>query len=158
MKYLLLFIYCFFATGFFALLLRVPKRFLVWCSLNGAGGYLFYTLAHAWLPETSLCYFSATLFMVLASEILARQLKTLSTIFVTTALIPLVPGLGLYRTMRALVENDLGAAASEGTATMIAILAMAAALAVGPFLVRLFVKRSAYARPEALSRGDSQSS
>lgn len=158
MAYLLLFIYCFFATGFFALLLRVPRRFLVWCSLNGAFGYLFFTIIRAWLPETALCYFLATLLMVLASEILARQLKTLSTIFATTALIPLVPGLGLYRTMRALVENDLGAAASEGTATMIAILAMAAALAVGPFLVRLFLKRSAYARSEALSRGDSQSS
>lgn len=143
MRYFLLFFYCFFATGCFALLLRVPRRFLLWCSLTGAFGYLIFLISEITLSEPVFSYFLATLLIELASEILARRLKTLSTLFVTTALIPLVPGLGLYRTMYALVQNDLSGAASEGASTMIAILAMAAALAVGPFLVKLFWRKKA---------------
>ncbi len=53
-----------------------------------------------------LSNFYGALGLALASEILARKCKTPVTTFLVCALIPLVPGGGMYRTMLAAIRGD----------------------------------------------------
>ena len=45
----------------------------------------------------------------LGAQIAARRLKMIATVFVTIAILPLVPGVGLYRAMSALAMGDMAA-------------------------------------------------
>ena len=58
--------------------------------------------------------FMAALLVSLMSEILARKLKQPATVFVIPGIILLVPGLGMYKTMLYLVQNDYANAVAKG--------------------------------------------
>ncbi|HEX3025801.1 MAG TPA: threonine/serine exporter family protein [Clostridia bacterium] len=66
--------------------------------------------------------------MAVLSEILARVMKMPATIFMIPAIIPLVPGVGLYQTMMFLVQQQDNQAAKTGTTTLLSIVAMAMAM------------------------------
>ncbi len=73
------------------------------------------------------------------SELAARWQKMPATVFVTTAIIPIVPGIGLYQTMLKIVEQKVeqkyDQAAALGSSTLSAIGLMALALALSTLLV-----------------------
>ena len=69
----------------------------------------------------------------------ARFLKMATTTFVTVAVIPLVPGLGIYRTMQFLVQNDYQAAVQIGVPTLLAAGTIALAIAINTFLIKMFL-------------------
>ncbi|HOW23980.1 MAG TPA: threonine/serine exporter family protein [Sedimentibacter sp.] len=52
------------------------------------------------------------------------------TIFIFPAIIPIVPGFGLYETMLAFVQNDILSALEIGADTILNIVAMATAMAL----------------------------
>lgn len=53
-----------------------------------------------------LCHVFATVALSLLSELAARIFKQPVTIFVIPGIIPIVPGLGMYRGMAAIIENN----------------------------------------------------
>ena len=112
---------CGLAAFFFALLLNQPRNTMIHSSLIAGLGYAVFLL----LNKGTLGYFFATLFIGIACEVCARIMKRVSTLFITSALIPLVPGVGLYRTMRYLVEGDFPMAVTCGTETLLGICAIA---------------------------------
>lgn len=61
--------------------------------------------------ETAAMFIGA-LVAALGAQIAARRLKMIATVFVTIAILPLVPGVGLYRAMSALATGDMMAGAS----------------------------------------------
>jgi uncharacterized membrane protein YjjB (DUF3815 family) len=63
-------------------------------------------------------------------EIFARRFKMPATIFIFPAIIPIVPGLGLYETMLAFVQNDILSALEIGADTIFNIVSMAIAMAL----------------------------
>jgi uncharacterized membrane protein YjjB (DUF3815 family) len=69
-------------------------------------------------------------------EIAARLMKMPATTFITTSVIVLVPGFGLYKTMLYLVQGAYSQAGSEGTITILAIGSMALAIALGSLFFR----------------------
>lgn len=137
-QYILTFIFCLLATIFFAVLQKSPKRFIAYSALLGAVGYVVFLVLKNHVSQL-FGYFVATLLISIGAEILARVLKTPASIFMTPAVIPLVPGMGLYKTMLALVGQDVALAAREGSATMLIISVMAGAIALNSFFVRMFV-------------------
>ena len=58
----------------------------------------------------------------------------IATVFVTIAILPLVPGLGLYRAMSALATGDMSLAASMAAHTMALILMIALGIGLGSAL------------------------
>lgn len=120
-------IYCFLATWFFALLMNSPKKVLVYSSLIAAIGYTSY-LFFINLGEVRLGFFFGTLIIVFLGELLARLIKMPATIFIFPAVIPMVPGLGLYQTMLAFVQDNIFGALKVGVDTIINIGAMAIAM------------------------------
>lgn len=122
------FLFCIPATAFFAFLFRVPRRAIALCAVLGGLGYLIYDCTAPLLASPVAGYFLGTLFMAICGEILARVMKMPATIFVIPAIIPLVPGVGMYNTMLYLIEGQGHQALETGTDTLLAIIAMAMAL------------------------------
>jgi uncharacterized membrane protein YjjB (DUF3815 family) len=103
----------------------------LWASANGGAlGWTAYKLLAVHF-DSVLPYFIATLILSIFSEIMSRVLKQPATVFLTIALLPLVPGAGIYYTMRAFVDQDMAAFATQGANT----LSIAAMLALGILMI-----------------------
>ncbi|MDK2810897.1 MAG: hypothetical protein PWR27_1606, partial [Petroclostridium sp.] len=74
------------------------------------------------------------------SEFFARQFKMPVTIFLTSGIIPLVPGAGLYYTMLELVQNNYAAAISKGVETIFIAGSIAVAIAISSSLFKKRIK------------------
>lgn len=120
------------ATLCFCPLLHVPGRAVVPASLLGAAAYGGYLLLHDKLGAGEVwSLFLASVAVAVLCDLLARRMRMIATIFLCVALIPLVPGLGLYRTMRALLLGEYRAALGVGLQTLFAIGAIALGAAIG---------------------------
>ncbi len=123
------------STGFCIIFnIRQPKRIL-FASLGGGLAWAIYLLA---APSGSdlFCYFAATIGLSVYAEVMARLFKCPATEFLLVALIPLVPGGGIYHTMEYCIQGDTAAFLETGLHT----LGIAASLAVGILLVSSVVR------------------
>lgn len=128
---------CFFAALSFSLLVRQPKGSMLISGVIAVAGYSVFLL----MNQTTLAYFAATLVIGVSCEICARIMKRAATLYVTGAIIPLVPGVGLYNTMRAMVEGDYHQAVTTGAAAILGICAIALAITTTSVLFNAFGSR-----------------
>ena len=135
------FLSCTAAVIFYSLLMNSPKQLIKYTAVISGLGYVIYNIFRYFADSEILGCFAATLFIAISGEILARIKKTPSTIFVFPAIIPLVPGIGLYQTMLKLVQNDYGAALTKGVQTVFIAGAMAVAVAIINVLARFIIPR-----------------
>ena len=122
-------IYCFIATFFFAQIMNAPRKSLIYSSLTASTGYALYKLCII-SERPILGFFLGTCIIAVIGEILARKLKMPATIFIFPSIIPIVPGLGLYETILAFVQNDIQEALETGASTILSIGSMAIAMAL----------------------------
>ena len=118
------------ASFFFSLLFNQPRKTIpvsASIALIGYGIFMF-------LNQTTVGFFFSTLFMAIACEIAARLMKKATPIFLVTAIIPIIPGVGLYRTVRYIVEGNYSMAAHTGTDALLGILAVALAITFSSLL------------------------
>lgn len=130
------------ASFFFSVLFNIRRENLIYAALGGGLGFLAYEtfLILGMSHNTSL--FLAAISFATYSEIMARIRKTTDTTFAISALIPLVPGKGMYLTMMAIINNEAAIAVNTGLAT----LTDATLLAVGIIFVSTIVKLTRNAR------------
>ena len=128
-KLILEIIYCFIASLFFALIMNAPKKTLILSSLTASLGYLVYIFCID-QGNIKLGFFLGTTVVAFMGEIYARKLKMPATIFIFPGVIPIVPGLGLYQTIFALVQDDIPLALETGVNTILNIGSMAVAMAM----------------------------
>lgn len=122
-------IYCFIATCFFALIMNSPKKVIPISSFIASIGYMIYFICVN-SNQTMIGFFLGTLIIALFGETCARLFKMPATIFIFPAIVPIVPGLGLYQTMLAFVQDDISSALEIGVGTILNIGAMAIAMAL----------------------------
>jgi uncharacterized membrane protein YjjB (DUF3815 family) len=122
-------IYCFVASLFFALVMNSPKKTLLYSSIIASVGYLIYLIFVKFNSPKS-GFFFGTLIIAFLGEMCARLLKMPATIFIFPAIVPIVPGLGLYQTILALVQNDIPSALEIGVTTFLNIGSMAISMAI----------------------------
>ncbi len=96
----------FISTIGFSILFHVQKKHLLICGTVGALGWCIYLLGEHKDFSIILSTFLASLLVTQASYLLAKRLKTPITVFLIPGIIPLVPGLTLYRTMYSLMTSD----------------------------------------------------
>ena len=130
------FISSFLASVGFAILFNIRKRKILIAGLVGGIGGLTYSILLIVGKSTFLALFVASIVISLSSEICARRFKTPSTTFLVCALIPLVPGGGMYYTMLEIVQDNLNGALVRGIDTV----AQACSIAVGCILVSSLMK------------------
>lgn len=132
------------ASLFFAYLFHAPKRCLFSSSLIGMVGYLVYMLFVDFVAGSVGGAFAASIVIALLSEAAARIQHAPATIFTSVAVIPLVPGGGLYETMFYIVRSDYINAVSRGAETIF----VAGCIALAIALVTSFTQKKS-SSPEA---------
>lgn len=118
----------FIATWFFALVMNAPRKSLIYSSFIAAIGYFVYSMCVNYNQQL-IGFFLGTLIISLLGELCARKIKMPATIFIFPAVVPIVPGLGLYQTMLEFAQNDIYEALLIGVKTLLNIGAMAIAIA-----------------------------
>ena len=125
---------CGVAAAAFSVLLHQPWRTIPVSSVIAVAGYALFLL----LEKTTLAYFLATLFIGICCEICARVMKRTATLFLTGAIVPLVPGVGLYNTMLYVVAGDYGNAVHTGAATVLGLCGIALAITMSSVIFSSF--------------------
>ena len=124
----------------FAIFMHAPKRAWLPASAIGGVAYALYWLLLKVGLYAPMAIFIGALLGSLMGQYLARRMQMIATIFVLLAMIPLVPGLGLYRCMRYLAQELYSAGADAGVRAMVDIVMIALGIAVGSYVFRLFVR------------------
>lgn len=127
-------LYAFLSCAAFAVFFNVRLKWIPVASLGGALGWFVY-LVLEW-PSDVPEYFAATVAIAVYAEVMARVCRVPVTLFLTTAILPLVPGGGMYYTMKYCVSGDAQMFVETGIHT----LALAGAIALGIVLVTSLVR------------------
>ena len=131
----------FVGTFGFAIFMHAPKRAWLPASAIGGAAYTLYWLLLQFSMYEPMAMFLAALVGSMLGQYCARRMQMIASIFVLLAMIPLVPGLGLYRCMHYLAQEMYGAGADAGVRAMVDIVMIALGLAVGSFIFRLIANR-----------------
>lgn len=127
-NFLYAFLFSFLATAAFGILFQAPRKSLVTSGIIGAVGWVIFVFLRFYLEHNSFyANFLATIFIALSSEFVARVFKQPVTVYVLPGIIPLVPGLGMYRGMTKIIEKNYDA----GMDTLLTAGTDAAAIALG---------------------------
>ncbi len=126
----------FFGTLGFAWLVHAPRRSWIPSGLIAVLVYLFYRLLALIGAAEPLAVFCGAFLGSLAGQLCARKLKMISTVFLMASVVPVVPGLGLYRMMASFGQGQTALGADLGVQAMIIIAMTALGLAMGSFLDR----------------------
>lgn len=129
-------LYAFIATFGFCILFNIRGKNLFYTSLGGGVTWFFYLYADHFSSSNIFALFIASIVAGIYSEIMARVLKSPVTTFSICAIIPLVPGGGMYNTMLQLIQGNVNNSLTTGLAT----LSSAGAIAVGILLASSFTK------------------
>ncbi len=106
-EYLITVITAIFGTLGFAILFKVkPQSFVHVCILGAACHSIYFLLNTVLTLDAFIASICATAAVALASEVLARILKTPALVFLLAGVIPIVPGSTLYNTMASIITRD----------------------------------------------------
>ena len=125
-NYILPCLCAFLACEGFTLVFNIHGLGKVICGVGGALGWLVYLLA----GKSILAAFLASAAIGLYAEVMARLRRCPVTGYLLVALLPLVPGGGIYYAMRHCVAGET----NQFLSTLLHTFGMAAALAVGAML------------------------
>lgn len=136
----------FVGTVGFAMLVHVPGRAWFMSGVIASFSYLLYWFMTYLGLADPMSVFIGSLFGSLAGLLCARKMKIIGTVYLMSAVVPVVPGLGLYRMMAALGRQQLAAGAMTGLQAMITIAMIALGLGAGAFVDRVLWSRNAKTR------------
>lgn len=122
----------------FSFIFHLKRDKLIVASVGGGLTWLFYLLVVHRVNGEFVAYFLATVFATFYAELMARVKKAPATIFVITALIPLIPGGSLYYTMEYLMQKDMEMMRSKAAETAMLALAIAMGITIVIMLLDLF--------------------
>ncbi|MBQ9961427.1 MAG: threonine/serine exporter family protein [Firmicutes bacterium] len=96
----------FFGSIGFAIFLKMKGRQILLAGVGGAIAWAVYLAFGQYFDGEFIPNFAAAVFVAVYAEIMARVNRAPTTIFLTAAAIPLIPGGSLYYTMAGLVNRD----------------------------------------------------
>lgn len=125
------------ATFCFGILFNIRGKNLIFASIGGGLSWFLYSFSLSVIHIPNMfCFFMASVLAAAYSEIMARILKAPVTTFVICAIIPLVPGGGMYNTMLESVQGNINNSLTLGLQTLY----IAGTIAVGVFFVSSITK------------------
>jgi len=119
--------YAFFSSLGFGILFNIRGKNLIIASIGGGAAWFTYLLSGKLQPSIVFSLFLAAMVGSIYSEIMARIYKNPVTMFIICAIIPLVPGGGMYYATLEAVKGNLTVALTKGAETLFS----AGAIAVG---------------------------
>lgn len=120
-----------------AVLFQVPKKYLALAGVTGAAGWFLELVMEEVTENAVLSYFFAAFLVAILSQIFARVSKAPVTLYLVTGILPLVPGVGMYRTVYYLLQSNH----EQTTYYLSYTLQIAGMIALAIFVVDSFFKR-----------------
>ena len=114
----------------FALMFRVRKRHFVDCGVLGTITWLAYMICIKIWNNEAIAVFVSGFAAVLASRVLAVLRRCPATVFLMTSLIPLLPGISLYRTIYYLLMGSAQISMHFGKLCFLTAFTIAVSIAV----------------------------
>jgi uncharacterized membrane protein YjjB (DUF3815 family) len=118
---------------------------LLFTSLGGAISWGLYLMFLTWSKSLLLSVFLSTLAVCFYSELMGRAFRIPVSVFVICAIIPLVPGSGLYYAMKAYIDgngadflNKMGQTLMIAGTISVAIAVMSSAMNLFRTMIRRF--------------------
>jgi uncharacterized membrane protein YjjB (DUF3815 family) len=145
---LLQFFYSAIATGFFALIFHAPYKTIPFNALAGGAGWVLWQLLGEKLPA----FFIVTVLLTVWSECAARWMKKPATLFTHVAIIPLIPGVGLYRTMTYFINGQVSEGLALGAETLVSIGIIAMAIGFTSLMFRWVMRRKSTGKGISIER------
>lgn len=139
MIYIVQVIMAFLGSLGFSILFNIRGRKLWYAAIGGMFSWIIYLLLIFCLKSEMSRYFISTMIVTIYSEVLARIEKTPTTTFLTSSVIPLIPGRSLYYTMSYAVNGALDKFASSGVQTVGLSASIAAGIMAGSSLFRVYM-------------------
>jgi len=130
MEYITNFIYAYVSTIGFAVLFNAPKSSFIKSGFAGGLGWVIYIFSKNLSGSIVAATFLASLVIAIIGELFAIKDKNPITVYIIPGIIPLVPGFGLYNTMRSIVERRFDLAANHGTEALLISVSIAGALVI----------------------------
>lgn len=121
----------------FGIIFNIKGKNLFFAAIGGGISWFFYLFFMQIGTSTILSLFISSIIFSIYSEICARYLKTPVTTLVICALIPLVPGAGMYYTMYESVTGNINGSIELGLKTI----ASAGTLALGVIFVSTITRQ-----------------
>ena len=121
----------FFVTICFSFMFNNSKSQLVYNGIVGALGWLAYLVVMKMGGTIVVASFIGSLVVSISSMVLSVYRKAPITVFQIPGIIPLVPGMGMYNTLYAVITNDYDAVMVQ----LFLTLQIAGAIAVGMMLI-----------------------
>jgi uncharacterized membrane protein YjjB (DUF3815 family) len=134
-------LWAFLATAGFAVVFKAPLRDLPVVAAGGALAWGVCLWTQAASGSEAMAYMVASIAVGLYAESAASFLKRPATLFILCAIIPLVPGGGMYYTMSEAVSGKGDLAAAMGFQTLILAGSIAAGLAIASAIARIFTMK-----------------
>ena len=131
----------FFGTVGLAVIVRVPRRALLPAGIIASLVYMVYWLLPLAGISEYMAAFCGSLLGSILGHLCARRMRIINTVYLMSAIVPVVPGLGLYRMMASLGQGQMSQGAAQGVHAMIIIAMTALGLVMGSFLDRLIHER-----------------
>lgn len=120
----------------FGILFNIKGKNLLLAGIGGGISGMVYKSGLACGCSEMMAMFLASLAFSVYSELMARICKTPVTTYIVCALIPLVPGGGMYRMMQQAIFGDVDAALSIGLDTLLIAGVLAFGILIASTLMR----------------------
>ena len=114
----------------------IDRKFFIYCGAGGAVGWMVYLLLGKMSHSEAFRIYCAAAVVALLAHIFARVFKAPVTIYLIPGILPLVPGLGMYRTVYYMIEADTAMASRYFQTTM----EVAGCIALAIFTMDTFFK------------------
>ncbi len=138
------FIYAFIAVYSFAVFFNSPRKLNLYSALSGASAWVFYKILASFGGSIIVPYFAASFMLAMFSEFYARSLKHPSIVFTIPALIPFVPGYGIYYMMKELLNSDYQEAIKIGAESVFIAIAIASGVIVATSISRIIFNKKRF--------------
>lgn len=130
MTYIYNFLFAFICTMGFATLFNVPKASILKSGIGGGIGWVLFNFINNMTDSVVISTFVASLAIAIIGELLAIKYRNPATVYIIPAIVPLVPGYGLYYTMLSIIENNYDLAAKHGSESFLISISIAGALTI----------------------------
>lgn len=131
----------FFGAIGYACTFNTRAKRLIGVGFGGLIGWAAYLIAGYFMFSEPMKYFVAALVINIYAEIMAVKEKAPSTVFLVSAIMPLVPGGMLYRTMRFAVTKEWEDFGKLGVETLSIALALALGMLIANSVIKSMRKR-----------------
>ena len=121
----------------FGIVLKVPRRFLLWAGLDGAVGWFIYLIVEQTTGSMLASTFLGAVGIAVGAHICARIFKTPVTIFMIPANLTIVPGAGMYRIVYYILRSEHEMSSYYFQQTILA----AGMIAVAIFIVNIILEK-----------------